>query len=407
MRRLEWQLGVVRIQMELRWRVQSMPTTEHGSSDLSRTVLDEFDRLEDSYTEMRDRVLQEAAVLGLEKIILIGLQEQVAEIKERLSVTRRRLDEIRFEAGRENADRINIVDGGLPGLPSSDRRVGLAGAGIMFGAASGVAFVVLIGVRDRRIRYVDELEAMNLPVPIVGLMPDLTGPAPVPAVAQLRHLLQLQRSAPDRNLYVLTSCDQSEGKTKVAFAVAVSFADAGHKTLLIDASFGSPRLSDRLDLAKRPGLREAIGSGNGSGKIHPTRHENLLIMPIGAILGVLRKDFTRQVVRRLFANLRNRYDTIIIDAGPVSSDFDACLVAVEADRVLMIVDRNREPDQVKTAVSRLRQLGIDTIGLLFNGAHEADIRSVNVSDFGTLTADGSSANAHSPLRAASYRQRAA
>ena len=407
LRWLERQLEVVRTQRELRWRVQNTPTIERGASELRATALDAADRLENSYTEMRDRLLQEAVALGLEKIILAALEEQVAEIKERLSGTRRRLDEIRFEASRENADRITIVEGGLPGLPSSDRRAGLAGAGMMLGTANGVAFVVLIGLRDRRIRYVDELEAMNLPVPIVGLMPDLAGSAPDPAVAQFRHLLQLRRGAPECNVYVFTSCDHSEGKTNVALALAISFAEAGHKTLLIDAAFGSPQLSQKLELAKHPGLREALGAGNGNGAIYTTRHENLVGMPVGAILGVLRKDFTKQVVRRLYDDLRYRYDTIIIDTGPVGCDFDACLVAAEADQVVMVVERNQDRDQVRTAVSRLRQLDIDTAGLLFTGASEADIRSVNLSDFGTLSADGFSTSAHSPWRAASDMQRAA
>ena len=402
LRWLEWQLEVVRTQRQLRWRLQNTPTTERGA-----TALDGVDRLEGSYTEMRDRLLKEAAALGLEKIILIALEEQVAEIKQRLSMTRRRLDEIRFEAGRENADQITIVNGGLPGLPSSDRRAGLAGAGMMLGAASGIAFVVLIGLRDRRIRYLDELEAMNLPVPIIGLMPDLANSAPDPAIAQFRHLLQLQRSAQECNVYVLTSCDHSEGKTNVALALAISFAEEGHKTLLIDAAFSSPRLSRKLDLTKRPGLREALGAGNGNGAIYTTRHENLVGMPIGAILGVLRKDFTKQVVRRLYDDLRYRYDTIIVDTGPVGCDFDACLVAAEADQVVMIVERNQERDQVRTAVSRLRQLGIDTVGLLFNGASEADILSVDRSDFDTLTADGISEDVHVPSRAASDWQQAA
>ena len=407
LRGLERQLGVVRTQMELRWRVQGTPTTENAASDLSMPVPDHVDQLEDSYTEMRDRLLKEATALGIKVIVQAGKEEQVAETKKRLSATRRRLDEIRFEARRENADRITIVKGGLPGLPSSDRRVGLACAGIMFGAASGVALVVLIGVRDRRIRYVDELEAMNLSVPIVGLMPELASSAPVPAVMELQYLLQLQRSASERNVYVLTSCDESEGRTKVAFVLAVSFANAGHKTLLIDAAFGSSRLSHKLDMAERPGLREAIGAGSCSGKIHPTRHKNLLVMPIGAMLGVLPKDFTRQVVRRLYHVLRSRYDTIIVDTGPVRCDFEACLVAAEADQVVMIVDRNQERDQVRTTVSRLGQLGIDTLGLLFNGAPVSDIRSVDMSHFDTITADGSLASADSPSRAASDRQRAA
>lgn len=391
-RELEKKQELVRTQLELSWRVQNMPMI-----DPSISILDGVDRLLETHIQKRDRLLKEAAALGVKKIVMAGLEGQIAEIKDRLTMTRRRLDEIRFETGRDSSERISIVEGGLPGLPSSDRRIGLAGACIIFGSLSGIGIVVLIGLRDPRIRYADELEAMNLTIPIVGLMPDFSSSAKIPAVNQLRHLLQIQRSASNSNVCVLTSCDQSKGRTQISCALAVSFADAGHNTLLIDASFASYLLSRKLELAKRPGLREALGVGNGSDKIYPARHANLSVMPIGSILGVLRKDFNTQLVRRLYDDLRNQYDTIIVDTGPVSCDFDACLITAESDQVVMIVDRNQEQDQIRTAVSRLEQLGVDTAGLLYNSASETEIRSsVDVSKFGTITVEDFLANEDRP-----------
>ncbi|MHC4785636.1 MAG: GumC domain-containing protein, partial [Planctomycetota bacterium] len=121
-------LETVRIQMDLYGRAGRTLTTEGDQTPADATALADLARLEASYEAARTPIRQDAEKLGRLRVTLSGLGEHEAQLKERLSLARQRLDEIRFEAGRGNTDRISIVRGELPVAPVSDRRRGLAAA---------------------------------------------------------------------------------------------------------------------------------------------------------------------------------------------------------------------------------------------------------------------------------------
>ncbi len=360
MRELQRQLDAIRIQMQLRERVRLRRTAADSRDDTRAPMLAQLDELEADYVQSYDRLRQEAATLGWQRIALSGLGEKVDGTMTRLRMTRNRLDEIRFEAGRENADRVTIVAGWLPGLPSKDRRSGLAGAGALFGAAAGVAIIALLGILDRRVRYLDQLEAMNLPVTVVGADPD-----------RLRQSLQLRGSAPG-SVHAVVSCDQGAGGARLAHALALSYADAGYKTLLIDADFVNARISGDFDLGEVPGLWEAIGEGRGV--FHATSSANLWAMPVGAADAVTPKEFNRDSIKRLYNELRPQFDTVVVDAGVIRSDIDACLVTTESDHVLLNVERNQRGEHVRSTVAQLKLLQIEDANLVFESATLSDVR---------------------------------
>jgi uncharacterized protein involved in exopolysaccharide biosynthesis len=396
MRELTRQVEAIRIRLDLRQRAQLSQAGKPGESGVDASALAQLDRLEAGYAAMRDRLREEAAALGRQRIALAGLGEQADEIRGRLATTRQRLDEIRFEGGRENADRINIIGGGLPGAPARDRRAGLAGAGALFGAVAGIAIVFLIGVRDRRVRFVDELESMGLPATFISSIPNLAAArtedprTAALSVRPLRHWLQ-QRSDPERNIHAVTSCDRGESKTNIVLALGASFADAGYRTLLVDADFASARLSRELELGGQRGLREGIGAGNASGGVHTTRRVNLWGMPVGSGRGVMPRDLTRVKIRRLYDDLRHRFDAVIVDTGSVLTEIEACLVTAVSDHVAMLVGRNQEGELVRSTAAQLRQLGIENVGMIFSEASESDCRSRD------RTASGGEDDAAPPL----------
>lgn len=357
-RKLERQIEAIRIQVQLRQQVRSDPAAGDAGADPDALVMIQLDRLEAGYAAMRDTLREEAATLGRRRIVLSGLGEKVEGIQDRLSMTRSRLDEVRFEAGRENADRLTIVAGALPGLPSRDRRAGLAGAGAMFGAGSAIALVALIGLLERRIRYVDELEALKLPVTIVPGDPD-----------RLRQSMQLRRNtAGTGTIHAIASCDLGEAGAELAHALAVSFATAGYRTLLVDSDFVSARLSRGLDVTERPGLRDGIKAGDGRGAIHPTQHDDLWVMPVGTPGLLTQKDLSRETIRRLYDDLRTRFDAVVVDAGVVPCEFDACLVTAEADEVVLQALPGQQRQVVQATVEQVGRLGIVNANLVFGRA---------------------------------------
>ncbi len=356
MRELRRQLDAIRIQMHLRQRVKKH---EVSGDDAKAPMLAQLTELEAGYVQLRDRLREEAAVLGRQRIVLSGLAQKVDGISGRLKMTRNRLDEVRFEAGRENSDRVTIVPGWLPGFPSRDRRQGFAGAGALFGAVGGFAIIALVGLLDRRVRYLDQLEAMNLAVTIVPADPN-----------RLRQSMQL-RGGDSNRIHAVVSCDQDAGGTRLAHALAVSYSEAGYKTLLIDANFVNARISGDFDLAEAPGLWDAIGEGRGV--FHATNCENLWAMPVGFANAVTPKDFTRESIRRLYDDLRLQFDTVIVDAGMIRSEIDACIVTAESDHVVVNVNRNQRGEHIRSTVSQLGLLQVDDANLVFEPATASDI----------------------------------
>jgi capsular exopolysaccharide synthesis family protein len=377
LRKLEHQLETVRTRIALSEQARRGGSLDGGGAVASPLV--ELDRRETGLRAEREAIRQEAEELGQLRVALTGLTEQENELKQRLVVTRQRLDEIRFEAGRDTADRISISTGDLPVVPVSDRRQGLAAAGLLMGMLGGVGLIILIGLADPRARYADELESMDLPAPVVAVLPDLnkaddaTRHIAVRGIAQLRSILELASRDPAGKVHVVTSADHGEGRTDLAHALATSFAAAGRRTLVIDADFTDWRLSGELKLKDRPGLCEALGDGAADERVHATEQANLWAMPMGDVGAFSPRHLASESLDRMLEGLRNRFDAIVFDTPPVLAAAETSLVSAAADTAILVVARNQKRDLINAAASRLRQVGANLIGLAFNKAAKCDL----------------------------------
>jgi capsular exopolysaccharide synthesis family protein len=372
-------LEAVRIQMDLYERARRSRSAKGEGSPIDSSALADLDRLEARYQSARKLLRREAEELGRLRVTLAGLGEQEAELKERLSLTRQRLDEIRFEAGRGNADRISIARGELPVAPVSDRRRGLAAAGGLLGMLGGLGIVILIGLADPRVRFADELEALELRAPVVAILPQLCGRdeasqhCAVQSVQQLRSVLELACRDPGKAVHTITSSAHGEGRTDLAHALATCFAAAGRRTLVIDADFASARLSSELELEGRPGLAEALATGVDSDRVHPTDQANLWCMPNGTGQGLSSQHLSPDGLGRLLDALRSRFDAIVIDAPPVLAASEASLVSALSDTVVLVAARNQRGELIRSAAARLHQVSAKVVGLVFNKAAASDI----------------------------------
>jgi capsular exopolysaccharide synthesis family protein len=379
LQRLGRNLDAVRIQIDLYEQAQRGRSTEGSQPAVDSASLAELDRLEAWYQAARIPLRRDAEQFGRLRVTLSGLGEHESELKQRLTLTRQRLDEIRFEAGRGNADRISIARGELPVAPVFDRRRALAAAGLLMGMLGGLGIVILIGVTDPRVRFADELEAMNLPAPVVAVLPELVGRDParehwaVRNVQQLRSVLELASRDPDRKVHAVTSAAHGEGRTDVAHALATCFAAAGRKTLVIDADFVNPRLSGEIELDSRTGLCEALTTGASSDHIHPTDQPNLWGMPIGSGEGLNARHLSPDGLGRLLDTLRGRFDAIVIDTPPILAAAEASLVAALSDSSVIVVARNQKAELIRAAAARLRHVGAEVVGLVLNKAATSDL----------------------------------
>jgi Mrp family chromosome partitioning ATPase/uncharacterized protein involved in exopolysaccharide biosynthesis len=332
---------------------------------------------EAAYNALRDEVRE----IGAVRQQLLALRERKEEIKRDLDIAQSRLTALEVERHNTRTGRISIMQmGDVPLQPSTDRRLPLAGAGAVGGLGLGVGLVWLVGFLRSGYRYADDVDDPSLSVPILEILPYIDERDPewidlaAHRVHHLRSIINNARSQPSSPLVILiSSATAGDGKSYLANALSHSFAISGHSTVVLDADLIGRRLSRRLCHHDKPGLRDAAHEN-----VMPRAYrvqDNLDMVPVGLRDDYQPEQLNAKYLQGVLADLRARYDTVIIDTGPILGSLEAGLLAPLADRVLMVVSRGQRPDLVRAAVSRVRALGAVLAGVVFNRAMHQDYLS--------------------------------
>lgn len=173
-------------------------------------------------------------------------------------------------------------------------------------------------------------------------------------------------------IILMASSIQGEGKTTILSNLAVTLAQANHRTLMIDADLrmgGLTRLFCGSD-STQPGLSELLTAQLPLERIvHTTGIPNLDLLPVGARPPNPAELVGSESMKRLLAGLKDRYDFILVDSPPILAVADALLVSRMVDSVLMVVRSGVTPRPVaREARSKLARVKARVIGTVFNGA---------------------------------------
>jgi capsular exopolysaccharide synthesis family protein len=164
-----------------------------------------------------------------------------------------------------------------------------------------------------------------------------------PIAERYRRLrLKLDQPGPDgapRQILLVTSAVPEEGKTTTAINLALAFAeDRDRRTLLIDADLRRPSVTRYIVPPPTLGLSEVLSSQASLDHVLiEIKSARLTVMPAGTPsnnpLELLQSDFLVSV----FAELRRRFDRIVIDTPPTVPFTDAAVLNAMCDGALLVV----------------------------------------------------------------------
>jgi Mrp family chromosome partitioning ATPase len=335
-----------------------------------------------------DTARQQQSLLVADNRQLINSTMQLEEINSDIRRTTLRIDQLETESQASDiADvrgRVSVVsEATRPSRPSSDKRVMLGMAGFVEGGGVPVAMMLGLGMIGRRVRFSDDniLESANSR--IVGLLPDLgksltdreLAEASAFAVHQIRAQLQILQGRDRHAIYAVTSPAPGDGKTSMIIALGMSFAESGSRTLLVDLDLIGRGLSLHFGYPAAPSLADAASRGDDLEElIHSTSFERLSILPAGLGDDLRISRLSPEVIRKLTESLREHYDTILIDSGPILGSIEAGLLAPAVDGVMMIVGRNQLRPLVRRAVDQIHAVGGQVVATIFNRASIQELR---------------------------------
>jgi capsular exopolysaccharide synthesis family protein len=172
---------------------------------------------------------------------------------------------------------------------------------------------------------------------------------------------------------LLTSPNPSEGKSTICGNLAICLAETGRRVLIIDADFRRPRIHSMFKLRNDVGLAQILDNWDDGKLPHEfdgilaTKYPNLSALVNGPEVSDLSRILYSDRFPKLLAQLRRRYDFILIDAPPILQIADTRVLDRFADGVLLVL-RSGVTDR-KSALEAYRYLhedGANIVGTVLN-----------------------------------------
>ena len=148
-----------------------------------------------------------------------------------------------------------------------------------------------------------------------------------------------------------------------------SIAQLNRRVLLIDADLHRPRQHQIFGIDEEKALSSVLTAGQPvSAAIHETAVDNLCLLPAGPLLAAGSELFASPQFTQLLASVREQYDVVLIDTGPLLAVSDPCVIASQVDGVLMALRLTRDSRwRAERAKEMLNALDVQPIGVVVNG----------------------------------------
>lgn len=202
----------------------------------------------------------------------------------------------------------------------------------------------------------------------------------------------IQFSGRDLKVITLTSAQQGEGKSTTSTNLAISFAKAGFRTLLIDADTRNSVMSGMFKSNERYQGLTSFLSGNAelSDIICDTNIDNLMIIPAGQVPPNPTSLIQNDNFKAMIEIVRGLYDYVIIDTPPLGLVIDAAILAHYSDASLLVTQAGADKRRTVTKLKeQLEQSGSAFLGVILN---KYDIHLDKYGSYGSYGGYGSYGN---------------
>lgn len=305
------------------------------------------------------------------------LRRQLGQAEALYDDVNRRYSAARLAALSATPD-VQVVDyAEPPSRPDGDRRLTLA-LGILFSftGAGGVG-AILLDRRDRRIRSPSDVET-RLGLTILGALPHLSmrrgqvdakdREQAVEAFRTIRLGLLYAYGSAGPTMLTVSSPAPGDGKSFVTSNLALSFAELGRKTVVIDGDTRKGVQHRLLGVDRRPGLTDyLIGSSALDEVIRPTSHPNLFVIPLGSLAQGSPELLVGAPMQELLAHLKGEFDVVLVDSPPLGAAADPIMLgSLTGSMVLVLRNAATDSDHAAAMLQNLRRYPVRLMGAVLN-----------------------------------------
>lgn len=272
----------------------------------------------------------------------------------------------------------------VPELPIKPNKLKVILLSLVAGIGGGILLALFLSSLDRSLKTVDQTEEF-LGVPVVSAIPKFTG-APkgkrklissddadsceAEAFRTLRTALSMLGRKDERRVTLFTSAVPSEGKTFCSVNYAISLAQQGLRTLIVDCDLRRPMVENTLINNNKRGLGLTdylTGQKDFKTVVHSTETENFFYIPAGTHSPNPAELLAQTGIDGLIDEALLNFDRVIIDSAPVHAVSDTLLVLNRIQTLCLVVKSGYTPrNSVLRAVQMLKEAGAPLAGAILN-----------------------------------------
>ena len=285
---------------------------------------------------------------------------------------------------------VQLLEPARPGeTPVKPNRLLVLGIALMLGGVLGIGLAMLRDAADSRLRRPDEIISLlgtavlaTIPRISARLSPVTRGQivrfdarsAVAEAYRSVRTALHLGMSGKAKTI-LIASPTEGDGKSTTASNLAIAFAQAGERTLIIDCDLREPVQHLIFENDGRVGLSNVMaGEARLADAIKTTHVSGLYMLACGPVPVNPSEMLTSKRFAQLMQALGATFDRIIIDSPPLMSFTDGQLLAAASDATLLVVRMNQSMRQLgQMAMEALAKVGANVLGAVAN-----DVAAVRV-----------------------------
>lgn len=191
----------------------------------------------------------------------------------------------------------------------------------------------------------------------------------------LRTNIQFMNSKKTLKTLLFTSTMPSEGKSWISSNLAITFAQAGKKVILIDADMRKGRLHNMFQTDKVPGLSNYLSGIDSLGNTHNdiikyvrgTEIDNLFLIPAGNIPPNPSELLASELTVEMLERLKDVFDIVILDGTPSLLVTDAIILSRLVDNTIIVTSHKfTKKDNLQKVKKAIENVGGNIAGVVIN-----------------------------------------
>jgi len=331
----------------------------------------EYKKLVDSYNN-------QLGLLPWKTLQLARLERDRSVLSQTYNLLRQKLEEAKISQASQ-LGKVRTIDPAIPpqGRTKPSTKMNLL-LGLILGLGLGVGGAFLLEYLDNTVKSVEDVERKGLT--ILGIIPAIgvgqydkkkykrkvrdkgqgtnsnkrseaehlqrrliTHEDPKSPVAEayrsLRTSLMYSSAGNQIKSILVSSPGPGEGKTTTIANLAITYANLGKKTLLMDTDLRRPVIHRAFNLSRDPGITHYLSGATDdfNSLVKRTEIENLYIVSAGVIPPNPSELLGSERMMDLIAKLEAEWDMILLDSPPLVAVTDATMISKEIDLIVMVV----------------------------------------------------------------------